>query len=83
MQMQQRVFELWSSFGASELALITDFVSRSTALQADCVKDICRKYHRCPQRSADPAPMGRETQRWRPNCPPVLASLRRETPAFW
>jgi len=38
--MQARMFELWSSFSARELAVIEDFLSRSTDLAVACVDKI-------------------------------------------
>ena len=38
--MQRRMFELWSSYSDEELRIVLDFVSRSTDLHVDCVKDV-------------------------------------------
>ena len=39
---QVRMFKLWSSFGARDLEVIADFLSRSTALAVACAEDIRR-----------------------------------------
>lgn len=40
MDMKQRMSALWSSYSASELELVCDFLTRSTALQVECVATI-------------------------------------------
>lgn len=46
--MQARMQELWSGYSATELAIIVDFLKRSTDLAVSCVADM--------QRDAAPAP---------------------------
>jgi DNA-binding MarR family transcriptional regulator len=40
--MQKRMFALWSQYGAGELALIEDFLTRSLELSVDCVAELRR-----------------------------------------
>ena len=54
---QVKMFKLWSSFSAGELAVIADFLSRSTALAVACAEDI--------RRNAEPAPGVRRLPRSR------------------
>jgi DNA-binding MarR family transcriptional regulator len=42
MLMQKRMFALWSTFSARDLAVIADFLSRSTELAVACCKDLQR-----------------------------------------
>ncbi len=39
---QARMFELWSTFSASELKVIADFLARTTMLAAECADDLRR-----------------------------------------
>jgi DNA-binding MarR family transcriptional regulator len=43
MPSQQRMFALWRTFTADQLATIEDFLSRTTALAAACAEDIRRQ----------------------------------------
>src|SRR5215470_2741121 len=38
--MQAEMFKLWSTYSADDLAVIADFITRSTQLQADCLERI-------------------------------------------
>lgn len=38
--MQKRMFALWSTFEPRDLEVVIDFITRSTALHADCCKEI-------------------------------------------
>lgn len=38
--MQKRMFELWSQYGADELTVIENFLTRSLELSVDCVADL-------------------------------------------
>jgi len=40
--MQKRMFALWSAYGARDLEVIADFLSRSTELAVACCKDLSR-----------------------------------------
>ncbi|QWP75276.1 MarR family transcriptional regulator [Lysobacter sp. K5869] len=40
MNMKRRMSALWSNYSASELELVCDFLTRSTALQVECVATI-------------------------------------------
>lgn len=40
--MQARMFRLWSTFSASELELVADFLSRSTELAVQCIDEMQR-----------------------------------------
>lgn len=42
MSMQKRMFALWSTFSARDLAVIAEFLSRSTELAVACCKDLQR-----------------------------------------
>jgi DNA-binding MarR family transcriptional regulator len=42
MSMQKRMFALWSTFSARDLAVIADFLSRSTELAVACCRDLQR-----------------------------------------
>ena len=54
---QTRMFELWSSYSNHELAVILDFLSRSTALAVKCTETIRQegssKYSRSRAKGAD------------------------------
>jgi hypothetical protein len=41
--MQRRMFDLWSTYSTHDLQLITDFVSKSTALAVECCKSLARR----------------------------------------
>jgi DNA-binding MarR family transcriptional regulator len=38
--MQAAMFKLWSSYGARDLEMVEDFITRSTRLQAECLERI-------------------------------------------
>ena len=41
--MQAKMFELWSSYGTRDLAVILDFISRSTDLAVECTEAMARE----------------------------------------
>ena len=47
--MQMRMFKLWSSYTARDLAVILDFVSRSTDLSVECTDAMARSSDRSPE----------------------------------
>ncbi|MBZ7924661.1 MarR family transcriptional regulator [Ensifer adhaerens] len=57
--MQQRMFELWSRYDCDELALIADFLSRSTELAKACAEDIRRDTSPSPPKRRAPRSGGR------------------------
>lgn len=64
--MQRQMFALWSTYSTRDLQVITDFVSRSTALAVECAKSLGQDQPHASRRSARRSGLGSDKQAHRP-----------------